>query len=75
MLRASDLALLRDFLHVTRARGSRCTLIGAGARVLDDPSAGEQAGRRHELRVGIFGTDRWRSSWFYLPPPWPSPWP
>lgn len=34
MIGASDLALLRDFLRVTRARGTRCTLIGAGARVL-----------------------------------------
>lgn len=34
MLNTSDLALLRDFLRTTRERQTRCTLIGAGARVL-----------------------------------------
>jgi predicted nucleotidyltransferase len=34
MLQAPDLALLRDFLRISRARGARCTLIGAGARVI-----------------------------------------
>jgi predicted nucleotidyltransferase len=57
MLRDYDLALLRDFLRVVGGRGTRCTLIGAGARVLllDEPHGlrGARATRDWDFAVEV----------------------